>query len=76
MATDTLSAPAPDELLTEAEAAALARLAPATLRAWRSQGLEPPFVRLGSRAIRYRRQDLLDWIAAGAVHPLPIGRPR
>lgn len=63
-----------DELLTEAEAAALVRLKPATLRAWRSRGIEPPFVRMGSRAVRYRRQDLLDFIDRSAVHPLPIGK--
>lgn len=68
---------APDfDLLTEHEAAALLKFSPHALRSWRSRGLEPPFIRVGGRAIRYRRQDLLDWLEASAVHPIAMGGPR
>ena len=53
-------------LLTTTEAAAALALAPKTLRNWRSQGLGPPFIRLGG-AIRYRETDLLAWVDAQAV---------
>jgi helix-turn-helix protein len=50
------AAPA-DELLSPAEAAALAKVTPATLRAWRHAGALPSY---GSpRRPRYRRSDVL-----------------
>jgi hypothetical protein len=64
------------DLLTENEAAALLRLTPSALRSWRQRGLEPPFIRVGGRAIRYRRQDLVDWLAANSVRPLAMGSGR
>jgi len=51
-------------LLTETEAAALLRLAPATLRGWRCAGRGPGFVKIGGR-VCYRRADLEAFIAAG-----------
>ena len=37
---------------------------PETIEQWRLKGVGPKFIRLpGSRLIRYRRQDLLDYIA-------------
>ncbi len=55
-----------DRLLQAGEAAALVGLKPATLAAWRSRGVrdQPPFVRLGRRAIRYRETAIREWIAA------------
>ncbi len=50
-----------DELLTEAEAARLLRIAPRTLRWWRSKGTGPPYVRLGRR-VMYRRAAVLKWL--------------
>jgi predicted DNA-binding transcriptional regulator AlpA len=51
-------------LLTEAEAAAMLRLAPATLRGWRCAGRGPGFVKIGGR-VCYRRSDIEAFIAAG-----------
>jgi excisionase family DNA binding protein len=57
--------PAPVALLTTAEAAAYLGVAPSTLAHWRSAGdPHPPAVKLGRRALRYRLQDLENWLEA------------
>jgi predicted DNA-binding transcriptional regulator AlpA len=60
-----------DRLLTRKEAAEILGLQPQTLARWKWEGREdrPREVRVGSRAIRYRASDLLQWIAARAEHP-------
>jgi len=52
-----------DELVDTREAARYLGLAEVTLRQWRWLGVpgQPPFLRVGSRAIRYRRQALAEW---------------
>lgn len=59
------STPRPDALITEAEAAALLAIAPATLKAWRSTNrtAKPVHCRIGG-AVRYRRSDIDAFIAA------------
>ena len=52
----------PAALLTEADAAALLKFKPRFLQARRVSGDGPPFIRISSRAIRYRRSDLIAWI--------------
>jgi predicted DNA-binding transcriptional regulator AlpA len=53
----------PDTLLTGREAAAMLRLSGRTMERLRSAGGGPRYVVLGmGRAIRYRRNDLLDYI--------------
>ncbi len=56
----------PDELLDTRKAAAYLGLAEVTLRTWRWRGApgQPPFVRVGTKAIRYRRQALAEWALA------------
>jgi excisionase family DNA binding protein len=61
-----------DPLLDIREAAALLALQPATLRRW-TFTRRIPSVRLGLRAVRYRRSELLRFIAAGerpALRPI------
>ena len=48
--------------------AELLGLAPITLRLWRSVGKGPPFVKCGS-AVRYRAEDLKEWVNAQTIHP-------
>jgi excisionase family DNA binding protein len=48
------------EYLTEKEAARLLRLAPRTLKKWRSRNKGPRFVRFGNR-VRYPRKYLEEW---------------
>ncbi len=54
----------PDALLFTAEAAFLLGLSARTLEALRLRGGGPPFVAVTPKAIRYKRCDLEDWIAA------------
>jgi len=53
-----------DTLLTQTEAAPLVGVAPRTLERKRWAGDGPPFIRVSNRAVRYRRGDIEDWIAA------------
>ena len=48
-------------LITEADAARFLNLSVHTLRAYRSRGGGPSYVRISSRCIRYRRSGLRDW---------------
>lgn len=52
----------PDANLYPLEAAYISGQSPRTLEAWRLRGGGPPFIQIG-RSIRYRRGDLLDWLA-------------
>lgn len=48
-------------LLTEAEAAEALGFSPRFLQARRHRGDSPPYVKVSSRAIRYRPSDLEEW---------------
>ena len=50
-----------ETLLKPAEGAAFLGVHANTLRSWRSAGTGPRHVRIGSRVIRYRVADLLDY---------------
>ena len=50
-----------DALLRPREAAAFLGFTTRALEAWRQRGGGPRFVRVSSRAIRYRRKDLQAW---------------
>ena len=52
-------------LATERDAAAILRMSVCTLRNWRAKRIGPPYLKLGKRAVRYRREDLDSFIAAG-----------
>jgi predicted DNA-binding transcriptional regulator AlpA len=54
----------PSEVVRPAEAALVLSVSLSLLKKWRAEGAGPRFVRLGGRAIGYRRSDLSDWIAA------------
>lgn len=56
------------DLLKEAEAAAILRRPPGTLRDWRHRGEGPPYVRIG-RLVAYVRSDLDAYIDAHRVDP-------
>ncbi len=49
------------ELINEKDAADFIDLKPRTLQGMRYRGRGPPFVRISSRCIKYRRIDLLRW---------------
>ena len=52
----------PNALLHTAEAAFLLGLSPRTLETLRLKGDGPPFIVVTKKAVRYRRQDIMDWI--------------
>lgn len=67
MRSDTSSSTAsspdlPAPLLTETQAAEILQLTPRALQAWRYQGRGPRFVKISARAVRYRLDDLEEWI--------------
>ena len=51
----------PDALLNERQAASFLNFTARALQTWRQKGDGPPFVRVSSRAIRYRQRDLNQW---------------
>jgi excisionase family DNA binding protein len=55
----TEPAPAPEEALTFAEAAAFLKVTPRTLKRWIRNGLIPPPARIGG-SVRYLRSDLVE----------------
>jgi predicted DNA-binding transcriptional regulator AlpA len=59
-----------DSLLNERQTSSVLNLSVRTLQSWRSDGRGPPYVKTG-RAIRYRIQDLIEWIAVQTVTPKP-----
>ena len=58
---------APDEFLSTEQAASYLGLSSATLESWRSRptnNMPPiPFVRIGSRRVRYRLSSLKEWLS-------------
>ena len=74
---ETAIGPSPDaaaghpggEWLTDSDVSALFRIAPGTLRYWRSSGSGPPYHRLAERTILYRRSDVEAWLAQRIVRP-------
>ena len=60
------------QLMTTDAAAEYLDLKPGTLEVWRTRG-EPqvPYVKIG-RLVRYRRQDLDNWMDARTVHAEPL----
>lgn len=53
-----------DRLITETEAASFLGYSVRALQNWRVRGGGPEFVKVSSRSIRYRRQDLNAWAEA------------
>jgi len=57
----------PNQLIKQEAAAAFLELSQKTLEKWRHTGGGPRFVKRGSRFIRYRAADLIEWIEGGLV---------
>ena len=54
----------PDDLLLPSEAASILRLSEKTLANWRWKGNGPAFVQVAENRIRYRFQDLIDFVSS------------
>lgn len=50
------------QYMTEAEAAQFLSLSKRTLQAWRMKQMGPPFHKLENRLIRYKAEDLQQWL--------------
>jgi len=62
MTTDIHHPESTNSLFTEPQAARFLNFTPRCLQAWRQRGVGPKFVRVSSRAVRYRICDLNEWI--------------
>ena len=51
-----------ESLLNESQVAKILQLTPRALQRWRLEGRGPRFVRLSRRCIRYKREDICQWI--------------
>jgi len=51
-----------ERLLREREAARYLNYAMKTLQSWRNQGVGPKYLKVGSRTVRYRLDDLKAWV--------------
>ena len=51
-------------LISEDPAAVFLDVVPRSMQGWRQRGEGPPFVRISSRCIKYRRIDLRTWAEA------------
>ena len=56
-----------NRLLTQTEAAGLLGIEPRTLESWRLKRIGPRFFAYSKRCVRYRLDDLLEWLSARAV---------
>jgi predicted DNA-binding transcriptional regulator AlpA len=54
-------------IFTTEEAAALLKVHPRTLFEYRDAGTGPKFIRLSPRVIRYRLEDLEEWMAENTL---------
>jgi len=68
MHTDHTQVTSEEELLDYGRAAALLTVQPAALRRWVFQR-RIPHLRLGPRTVRFRRNELLRWLAEAEVPP-------
>jgi predicted DNA-binding transcriptional regulator AlpA len=51
-----------DNVLTESEIARVVGVSVSGLRNWRREGSGPPYIRIGSRLIRYSAHDVQAWL--------------
>jgi hypothetical protein len=56
-----------EPLLTQSEAAILLHVEPRTLESWRQHRVGPRYIRYSRRCVRYRIEDIQDWLAAQTV---------
>lgn len=64
----------PSPLMTDVQAAQRLGVSPGTLRIWRCTNRYPlPYVRLGERSIRYRPEDIEQFINSQIVTPAVAG---
>lgn len=68
-------APLLTRLLTTEDVAEITGLSPETLAQWRWLKKEIPYVRLGTKCVRYRQSDIDAWLAKRLVSVAPGEAP-
>jgi hypothetical protein len=58
-------------MLTQAEAARFLHIEPRTLEGWRLHRIGPRFIRYSQRCVRYRPQDLQEWLDDQVIETVP-----
>ena len=58
----------PAVLMRQEDAAQMLGVSPRALEAWRYRGGGPRYIRISGRCIRYRRSDIMTWIAERERH--------
>jgi predicted DNA-binding transcriptional regulator AlpA len=58
-----------EELMTEEQVAKLLTVSVSTVKRLRVSGEGPRSIRISKRVVRYRRQDVLDWMRQRAEEP-------
>jgi hypothetical protein len=53
----------PDAMMTTAALAVLCGVSSRTPEAWRLKGIGPPYFEISSRCVRYKRSDVIAWLA-------------
>jgi len=56
-------------LVGEEEAAKILGLSVQTLRNWRFKRIGPPYLKVGSRSVRYSPEDLYKWLEGQKIQP-------
>lgn len=59
------------DLLKTTDVARLLGMSDGTLRAWRARGIGPSYTQMNGHygVVRYRRKDVMAWLAEQVVHP-------
>jgi excisionase family DNA binding protein len=68
MTTERANAPVPPELLKSTEVAQMLSIGTRTLWRWSRSGKMPRPIRIADGTVRFRRTEILEWIAAGCPH--------
>jgi predicted DNA-binding transcriptional regulator AlpA len=58
-----------EDLMTEEQVANLLTVSVSTVKRLRVSGEGPRYIRVSTRVVRYRRQDVLDWMRQRAEEP-------
>jgi predicted DNA-binding transcriptional regulator AlpA len=56
-----------EELMREEDVAKLLRVSLSSVKRLRASGQGPRYIRISPRVVRYRRQDVLDWMEQGGA---------
>jgi helix-turn-helix protein len=61
-----------EPLLTQTEAATILHVEPRTLESWRQHRVGPRYIRYSRRCVRYRVEDLRDWLQSQTVETVDV----